>query len=170
MAEVQELTTPVVIVGGGPVGLVLALFLDFYGVKSTIINTEPNERWHPKGNGQNARTMEHYRRLGFADEVRAALKAHYFANAPKGVVQKNPPDFSAFKVAGCAKSAKGGFECDIVNPAGVASLERGVSGTHPAGCEIRGETPRVGSAPGIVAGLRGPSTNQRNETTRGARP
>ncbi|MGD9921779.1 MAG: FAD-dependent monooxygenase [Pseudorhodoplanes sp.] len=66
----ETVTTPVVIVGGGPVGLVLALYLDFYGVKSTIINTEPNERWHPKGNGQNARTMEHYRQLGFSDEVR----------------------------------------------------------------------------------------------------
>jgi 2-polyprenyl-6-methoxyphenol hydroxylase-like FAD-dependent oxidoreductase len=57
-------TTQVAIVGGGPVGLVLALFLDFHGVKTTLFNTEPAERWHPKGNGQNARTMEHYRRLG----------------------------------------------------------------------------------------------------------
>ena len=56
--------------GGGPVGLVLALFLDFHGAKCTIFNTEPESRWHPKGNGQNARTMELYRRLGFADEVR----------------------------------------------------------------------------------------------------
>ena len=56
MAEVQQLKTPVVIVGGGPVGLVLALLLDSYGVKCTIINTEPNARWDPKGNGQNART------------------------------------------------------------------------------------------------------------------
>jgi 2-polyprenyl-6-methoxyphenol hydroxylase-like FAD-dependent oxidoreductase len=70
MTHSVALKTPVVIVGGGPVGLVLALYLDFYGVKSTIINTEPSERWHPKGNGQNARTMEHYRQLGFSDEVR----------------------------------------------------------------------------------------------------
>ena len=70
MADDGTLSTPVAIIGGGPVGLVLALFLDFYGVKSTLFNTEPNERWHPKGNGQNARTMEHYRRLGFSDEVR----------------------------------------------------------------------------------------------------
>ena len=70
MAKHTLLETPVVIVGGGPVGLVLALYLDFYGVKSTLINTEPQERWHPKGNGQNARTMEHYRQLGFSDEVR----------------------------------------------------------------------------------------------------
>lgn len=64
------LTTEVAIVGSGPVGLVLALFLDFYGVRSTLFNTEPHSRWHPKGNGQNARTMEHYRRLGFSDEIR----------------------------------------------------------------------------------------------------
>lgn len=58
------------IVGGGPVGLVLALFLDFHGVDCTIFNAEPESRWHPKGNGQNARTMELYRRLGFSDAVR----------------------------------------------------------------------------------------------------
>ncbi|HEY6999040.1 MAG TPA: FAD-dependent monooxygenase, partial [Candidatus Binatia bacterium] len=58
------------IVGGGPVGLVLGLFLDFYGVKCTIFNTEPEARMHPKGNTQNARTMEHYRQLGFSDEIR----------------------------------------------------------------------------------------------------
>jgi 2-polyprenyl-6-methoxyphenol hydroxylase-like FAD-dependent oxidoreductase len=66
----KENKTPVAIVGGGPAGLVLALFLDFHGVNCTIFNTEPNARWHPKGNGQNARTMELYRRLGFSDEVR----------------------------------------------------------------------------------------------------
>jgi 2-polyprenyl-6-methoxyphenol hydroxylase-like FAD-dependent oxidoreductase len=66
----EETASPIAIVGGGPVGLVLALFLDFHGVKCTIFNTEPEARWHPKGNGQNARTMELYRRLGFSDEVR----------------------------------------------------------------------------------------------------
>ena len=70
MAVVTEYATPVTIVGGGPVGLVLALFLDFFDVKCTVFNIEPQERWHPKGNGQNARTMEHYRRLGFSDDVR----------------------------------------------------------------------------------------------------
>lgn len=64
------------------------------------------------------------------EEVRAALKNHYFANAPKGVVQKNPPDFSAFKVVGCAKSAGEGFECDIVNPAGIAIKDRFVKSAN----------------------------------------
>ncbi len=66
----KQTATPVAIVGGGPVGLVLALLLDFYGVQCTIFNTAPTHRFHPKGNGQNARTMEIYRRLGFSDEVR----------------------------------------------------------------------------------------------------
>lgn len=70
MEDSGELSTPVVIVGGGPVGLVLALYLDFYNVKCTLINTGAEARMHPKGNGQNARTMEHYRQLGFSDEVR----------------------------------------------------------------------------------------------------
>ncbi len=70
MTRSSELETPVAIVGGGPVGLVLALYLDFYGLQCTIFNTEPETRLHPKGNGQNARTMEHYRQLGFSDEIR----------------------------------------------------------------------------------------------------
>lgn len=63
-------STPVLIVGGGPVGLSLALFLDYWDVPSTIVNIGATARMHPKGNGQNARTMEHYRQLGFSDEIR----------------------------------------------------------------------------------------------------
>ena len=48
--------TPVLIVGGGPVGLCLALFLDHWDVPCTILNTGETARMHPKGNGQNART------------------------------------------------------------------------------------------------------------------
>jgi 2-polyprenyl-6-methoxyphenol hydroxylase-like FAD-dependent oxidoreductase len=62
--------TPVAIAGGGPVGLMLALFLDFYGVRSVIFNTEPEVRRHPKGSTHNSRTMEHHRRLGIAQQVR----------------------------------------------------------------------------------------------------
>lgn len=70
--------TPVAIVGGGPVGLALALFLDRYGVASVIFNTDTETRWHPKGSTQNARTMEHYRRLGIAADLRLlGLPADY---------------------------------------------------------------------------------------------
>ena len=61
----------VAIVGGGPIGLALALHLDMYGVTSTIFNTDAAVRWHPKGNIHNARTMELFRKLGLADKIRA---------------------------------------------------------------------------------------------------
>ena len=64
-------TTPVLISGGGPVGLVLAIELAGRGVRSILVNTEPTTAVHPQGNTHNARTMEHYRRLGIADRVRA---------------------------------------------------------------------------------------------------
>ena len=35
-----QLSTDVLIVGGGPIGLALALHLDMYGVRSTIFNAE----------------------------------------------------------------------------------------------------------------------------------
>ena len=61
---------PVAIVGGGPVGLMLALFLDHYGVKSVLFNREAEVRWHPKGSTHNSRTLEHHRRLGLAQTIR----------------------------------------------------------------------------------------------------
>jgi 2-polyprenyl-6-methoxyphenol hydroxylase-like FAD-dependent oxidoreductase len=71
MIKVMESrTVAVAIVGGGPVGLMLALFLDRHGVPTVVFNTEPTSRWHPKGNTHNARTMEHYRRLGISKAIR----------------------------------------------------------------------------------------------------
>ena len=66
----EVLQAPVAVVGGGPVGLMLALLLDRHGVPSVLFNTEETTRWHPKGSSQGARTMEHYRRLGIAGHIR----------------------------------------------------------------------------------------------------
>ena len=71
MPQAETKRTPVLIVGGGPVGMNLALNLDALGVPCTVVNTEPRTRWHPKGSTQNTRTMEHYRRLGLARKIRA---------------------------------------------------------------------------------------------------
>jgi 2-polyprenyl-6-methoxyphenol hydroxylase-like FAD-dependent oxidoreductase len=62
--------TEVLVVGGGPVGMLLALFLDRYDVKSVVFNTDDGVRTHPKGSTHNSRTMEHYRRLGISGTVR----------------------------------------------------------------------------------------------------
>lgn len=70
MTEKDVTRIPIAIVGGGPVGLMLALFLDLYGVRSVLFNTEKTTRWHPKGSTEGSRTMEHFRRLGIAGEIR----------------------------------------------------------------------------------------------------
>jgi len=62
---------PVVVVGGGPVGMGLALQLSNLDVRCLIVNRQPDSGWHPKGNTHNSRTMEHYRRLGLAVGIRA---------------------------------------------------------------------------------------------------
>jgi 2-polyprenyl-6-methoxyphenol hydroxylase-like FAD-dependent oxidoreductase len=62
--------TPIAIIGGGPVGLLLALFLDRHGVESTVFNTERSVPAEPRGSTHGARTMEHYRRLGLASRIR----------------------------------------------------------------------------------------------------
>jgi 2-polyprenyl-6-methoxyphenol hydroxylase-like FAD-dependent oxidoreductase len=64
-------TVPVLIVGGGPVGLCLALFLAYHGVRCVVFNGHPEVRADPRGSTHNARTMEHFRRLGLAAEIRA---------------------------------------------------------------------------------------------------
>ena len=63
--------TPILIVGGGPVGMTLAMALHRHCVKCMIVNTERGVRAHPKGATQNARTMEHYHRLGISSRLRA---------------------------------------------------------------------------------------------------
>jgi 2-polyprenyl-6-methoxyphenol hydroxylase-like FAD-dependent oxidoreductase len=61
----------VVIVGGGPFGLTLAIELGRRGVRTELFDEKPSTAFNPQANATQARTMEHYRRLGIADEIRA---------------------------------------------------------------------------------------------------
>jgi 2-polyprenyl-6-methoxyphenol hydroxylase-like FAD-dependent oxidoreductase len=68
MNATQE--TPVLIVGGGPVGLALAADLGWRGISCTLVEEGDGTIYHPRANTVNARTMEFCRRWGVAEEVR----------------------------------------------------------------------------------------------------
>lgn len=61
----------VVIIGGGPCGLVLAIELGRRGISTILLEEKTSPADFPAANATQARTMEHYRRLGFAEKVRA---------------------------------------------------------------------------------------------------
>ena len=64
-------STEVLIAGGGPFGLMLALELGKRGVRCLLVEPKPGTAYNPQANATQARTMEHFRRHGFADAVRA---------------------------------------------------------------------------------------------------
>jgi 2-polyprenyl-6-methoxyphenol hydroxylase-like FAD-dependent oxidoreductase len=66
------LDIPVLVSGGGPVGLMASLLLSQHGVKSLLVERHPGTALTPKARGINARTMELFRQCGIEAAVRAA--------------------------------------------------------------------------------------------------
>ena len=75
----RESQTPVLVVGGGPVGLTLAMDLASRGVAVTLVERRGRgEPPPPKCNHTSARSMEIFRRLGVAQKLRdSGLPADY---------------------------------------------------------------------------------------------
>lgn len=67
-----ETHIPVLIVGGGIVGLSASLFLSHHGISSLLVERHMGTSIHPRARGVNGRTMELYRELGIDEIVRAA--------------------------------------------------------------------------------------------------
>src|ERR1700712_1155366 len=67
----QKHDCPVVIIGGGPCGLMLAIELGRRGISAIVLEEKTSPARFPAANATQARTMEHYRRVGFAEKVRA---------------------------------------------------------------------------------------------------
>ncbi len=63
---------PVLIAGGGIVGLSASLFLSRQGIRSLLVERHRGTSIHPRARGVNARTMEIYRELGLEEAIRIA--------------------------------------------------------------------------------------------------
>ena len=66
----MPVTSRVLIVGGGPAGLVIAIELGRRGVPCVVFDAGKEAPKFPKANSTTSRTMEHYRRLGLSAEIR----------------------------------------------------------------------------------------------------
>ena len=64
--------TQVIVVGGGPVGLTLAIDLGRRGIRCVLLERNERPQFLPKMERCNARSMEMYRRIGLAEAIRAA--------------------------------------------------------------------------------------------------
>ena len=78
----QVIKTRVLIVGGGPVGMTLALDLAWRGIDVVVAETRPaNDPPSVKCGQISARSMEVFRRLGVANKLReVGLPADYLGN------------------------------------------------------------------------------------------
>jgi 2-polyprenyl-6-methoxyphenol hydroxylase-like FAD-dependent oxidoreductase len=63
--------TTVLIVGGGPVGLSMALLLGRFGIDCVLVERHSSTTRHPKSRGCNPRTMELFRQWGIEERIRA---------------------------------------------------------------------------------------------------
>ena len=86
------LQTPVLIAGGGPVGLTLAIDLGARGIACTLVERKDAPAFLPKMERCNARTLEIFRRMGIVDRVRAAgYPAAYPMDVYHIITMMDPP-------------------------------------------------------------------------------
>jgi putative polyketide hydroxylase len=67
---------PVLIVGGGPIGLTISLLLSHHGVRSLLVEQHPGTSIYPKARVINARTMEIFRQIGIEQAIRDVAIPH----------------------------------------------------------------------------------------------
>lgn len=67
----DELRVDVLIAGAGPCGLMLANELGLRNVPCLVVDPKATTAFNPQANATQARTMEHFRRIGIARQIRA---------------------------------------------------------------------------------------------------
>ncbi|MET7568914.1 FAD-dependent monooxygenase [Streptomyces sp. NPDC005492] len=72
MQQKADHQVPVLVVGGSLVGLSLSLFLGRLGVRHLLVERHSGTSIHPRGRGNNVRTMELFRVAGIEPDIKAA--------------------------------------------------------------------------------------------------
>lgn len=72
----QTQHSPVLIVGGGLVGLSAALFLAWRGVKAVLVERRAGSSLHPRAIGFTTRTLEMYRAVGITSDIPQVPMGH----------------------------------------------------------------------------------------------
>ncbi|MEU9986263.1 FAD-dependent monooxygenase [Streptomyces sp. NPDC048045] len=72
MHQKADLRVPVLIVGGSLVGLSMSVFLGRLGVRHMLVERHSGTSIHPRGRGNNVRTMELFRVAGIEPDIKAA--------------------------------------------------------------------------------------------------
>ncbi|WP_454706736.1 FAD-dependent monooxygenase [Delftia acidovorans] len=99
--------TEVAIIGGGPAGLMLAIELGCRDIPCVLIEERSGPPTLPKANATSSRTMEHYRRRGFADQVR---RLGLPPSHPQDVVyctRLTGPELARFRIPSAEEAASG---------------------------------------------------------------
>jgi 2-polyprenyl-6-methoxyphenol hydroxylase-like FAD-dependent oxidoreductase len=107
----RDVDVPVLIIGGGPVGLALAIDLGSRGIPVRVVEQEDGTIDHPRANAENARTMEFFRRWGIADAVRASGTPHDFTQAVVYATTLN-----GYEIARIDRPGHGGMGGTAISP------------------------------------------------------
>jgi len=162
--------TQVLIVGAGPVGLTLALDLGRRGVRCTLIERNTTSIQLPKMERCNARTMEIYRRLGIAEQVRdAGLPRHAPMDVFLALSMVDPPlvhlpcPSVAEAAAEIASRNDGGLlePYQLISQYTLEPLLRSIVETFPSikvrfGCELISFTQDANSVAAVVQAIDAP--------------
>jgi 2-polyprenyl-6-methoxyphenol hydroxylase-like FAD-dependent oxidoreductase len=101
----STLETPILIVGGGPVGLALACDLGLRGTSCLLIEQGEGLPDHPRATALNSRSMEFMRRWGIADAVHAAGTPDDFPHTALYCTS-----FTGYEIARIERPSHGGRE------------------------------------------------------------
>lgn len=160
---------PVLIAGGGTVGLSAALFLAHHGVAPLVVERQDGPSIHPRATGVGQRTMELFREVGIEEAVNAAavdmpagslgkISAETLTRADlAGMARTTPPRTRSERFGGVSPAALRGICAqDRLDPVLLrAATERGAAVRHSS--RLVSFEP---DADGVTAVLDGPSGRQ----------